>query len=796
MFKRLPFQWKVTMVNMMTSVITLLIASAAIIGYEEYSFRQAKVQKLGSIAELAKGNSMLVLLQKGGDQKERNPFEYLRNEPTVMAACLYGENNELVAKYLSPQGNEFLPREPSKVRYRFENNTLLMFEPIVYKGKQLGTVYIKADTAERFTDRITQYAKILAVSSLIACLLALLFSFRLQRIITGPIMELAGTAKVISGNRDYSLRVQKSSEDEIGQLIEAFNRMLADIQQRDSELQAANKRTEEANAKLEQRVEERTAALSKATKEAEEAREAAEVANQTKSAFLANMSHELRTPLNAIIGYSEMLREEAEDLGEKSFVDDLNKVHSAGKHLLGLINDVLDISKIESGKMDLYLETFDVGQMVKEVANTISPLVAKNSNKLSLVVSPDIGSIHADMTKVRQGLFNLLSNASKFTSNGTITLEAVRSQSEGREWMNFKVIDTGIGMTKEQMDRLFQAFVQADAGTTKKFGGTGLGLAITRHFSRMMGGDTTVASEFKKGSTFTFRIPAKVGTAAPETSSAPASPKSESTIVPTAGSVLVIDDDPNIHDLLKRLLQRQGFKVNGVQSGREGLKQAREIKPDVIILDVMMPEMDGWNVLSALKNDSVLSEIPVVMLSMIEDKHMGFALGAADYLTKPIDRDKLSNMLRKYRKSSEDSLVLVVEDEEGIRQFMRALLEREGWAVMEAGNGQQALDQVREKRPSLILLDLMMPEMDGFEFVAHLREVVEWKDIPVVVITAMELTANDYKRLNGNVTKIMRKGSYEQDQLMADVRQLVSSFVESSSANGAGEATKTESQKS
>lgn len=784
------------MVNMMTSVITLLIASAAIIGYEEYSFRQAKVQKLGSIAELAKGNSMLVLLQKGGDQKERNPFEYLRNEPTVMAACLYGENNELVAKYLSPQGNEFLPREPSKVRYRFENNTLLMFEPIVYKGKQLGTVYIKADTAERFTDRITQYAKILAVSSLIACLLALLFSFRLQRIITGPIMELAGTAKVISGNRDYSLRVQKSSEDEIGQLIEAFNRMLADIQQRDSELQAANKRTEEANAKLEQRVEERTAALSKATKEAEEAREAAEVANQTKSAFLANMSHELRTPLNAIIGYSEMLREEAEDLGEKSFVDDLNKVHSAGKHLLGLINDVLDISKIESGKMDLYLETFDVGQMVKEVANTISPLVAKNSNKLSLVVSPDIGSIHADMTKVRQGLFNLLSNASKFTSNGTITLEAVRSQSEGREWMNFKVIDTGIGMTKEQMDRLFQAFVQADAGTTKKFGGTGLGLAITRHFSRMMGGDTTVASEFKKGSTFTFRIPAKVGTAAPETSSAPASPKSESTIVPTAGSVLVIDDDPNIHDLLKRLLQRQGFKVNGVQSGREGLKQAREIKPDVIILDVMMPEMDGWNVLSALKNDSVLSEIPVVMLSMIEDKHMGFALGAADYLTKPIDRDKLSNMLRKYRKSSEDSLVLVVEDEEGIRQFMRALLEREGWAVMEAGNGQQALDQVREKRPSLILLDLMMPEMDGFEFVAHLREVVEWKDIPVVVITAMELTANDYKRLNGNVTKIMRKGSYEQDQLMADVRQLVSSFVESSSANGAGEATKTESQKS
>lgn len=771
------------MVNMMTSVITLLIACTAIVGYEEYTFRQDKVQKLGSIAELAKGNSTLVLLQKTGDQKDRNPFEYLRNDPSVLAACLYGMDNELIAKYIPAQGNEFLPREPSKVRYRFDDKALYLFEPVVYNGKQLGTVYLKADLSERFSDRLAQYAKILVVSSLIACLMALLFSFRLQRIITSPILELAGTAKTVSTNRDYSVRARKTSEDEIGQMIEAFNRMLADIQQRDAELQAANKRAEEANALLEQRVEERTAALSQATRDAEDAREAAEVANQTKSAFLANMSHELRTPLNAIIGYSEMLKEEAEDLGEKSFVDDLNKVHSAGKHLLGLINDVLDISKIESGKMDLYLETFDVAQLIKEVSNTITPLVAKNSNKLKVICPPEIGTMYADVTKLRQGLFNLLSNASKFTSEGTITLEVARGKPDGSEWMSFKVSDTGIGMTQEQMDRLFQAFVQADAGTTKKFGGTGLGLAITRHFSRMMGGDTTVASEFKKGSTFTIRLPARVGTDTPDVGIVSSTSKSDSTMVEaTAGSVLVIDDDPTIHDLLKRLLQRQGFTVNGVQSGREGLQVAREIKPDVIILDVMMPEMDGWNVLSSLKNDSVLSEIPVVMLSMIEDKHMGFALGAADYLTKPINRDKLSGLLRKYRRFSDESLVLVVEDEEGIRQFMRVLLERDGWSVMDAANGQEALAMIAERRPSLILLDLMMPEMDGFEFVSHLREVTEWKDIPVVVITAMELTANDYKRLNGNVTKIMRKGSYEQEQLMADVRQLVSSFIESGAA--------------
>ena len=794
MLKRLPFQWKVIAVNMLTSIITLLIACGAIVGYEEYNFRQNKIQQVGSIAELAKGNSTLLILQKNSEQKEKNPFDYLKNEPTILAACLYTENNDLLAKYVRHQGSEFLPREPSRVRYRFDEHTLVVFEPLMHNGKQLGTLYLKADLSEKFMDRLEQYAKIIAFASLVACLLALFFSLRLQRIITAPILELSGTAKQVANNHDYTVRVNKTSDDEVGQMIDAFNVMLADIQQRDAALKDANKKAEDANAMLEQRVHERTSELLKATKEAQEAREAAEVANQTKSAFLANMSHELRTPLNAIIGYSEMLREEAEDLGEEAFVADLNKVHAAGKHLLGLINDVLDISKIESGKMDLYLENFEVAQLVNEVANTITPLVQKNGNVLQVDCPKEVGSIHADVTKVRQALFNLLSNASKFTSNGQITLQVAKEQGEDKEWINFHISDTGIGMTNEQMERLFQAFVQADAGTTKKFGGTGLGLAITRHFTRMMGGDTTVRSVFRKGSTFTIRISVKV-----EGDPLAVQPKTIKNLAKdlppqTAGKVLVIDDDPTVHDLLKRLLQRQGFQVEGVQRGREGLKVARQIKPDVIILDVMMPEMDGWNVLSNLKSDPELSGIPVVMLSMIEDKHMGFALGASDYLTKPLDRDKLSNMLRKYRRVSADSVVLLVEDEEGVRQFMRVLLEREGWTVMEAANGQEALLKVAEKKPALILLDLMMPLMDGFEFVSELRAVSEWKHIPVVVITAMELNAYDYQRLSGNVEKIVRKGSFQQDQLLADVRQLVSTFVATngdSSASNQGQPNKT-----
>jgi hypothetical protein len=495
-----------------------------------------------------------------------------------------------------------------------------------------------------------------------------------------------------------------------------------------------------------------------------------EVADRHKSEFLANMSHELRTPLNAIIGYSEMLQEDAADLGAEQFTEDLKRINAAGKHLLELINAVLDLSKIEAGKMDLYLETFDVATLIRDIAAVIQPLAVKNANRLEIVCPETTGAMRADLTKVRQSLFNLLSNACKFTDHGTVTLAVSREASGEQDWLRFSVADTGIGMTGEQLERLFGAFSQADAATTRKYGGTGLGLALSRRLCRMMGGDVTVESESGRGSTFTIRLPAVVAEAT-EPSPAPAAAERAT---PAVGTVLVIDDEAAIRDLMQRYLAKEGFRVVAAAGGEEGLQLARELRPDAITLDVMMPGLDGWAVLTALKADPAVADIPVIMLTIVDDKNLGYALGAADYLTKPIERDRLLTVLRTHRR---DHPVLVVDDDDALRQLLRRMLEPEGYTVVEAENGRVALERLRSVAPSVVLLDLMMPEMDGFEFVAEFRRHEAWRAIPIVVITARDLSRDDRERLNGYVQKILQKGAHGRDQLLAEVRDLVVASV-------------------
>jgi CheY-like chemotaxis protein/anti-sigma regulatory factor (Ser/Thr protein kinase) len=407
--------------------------------------------------------------------------------------------------------------------------------------------------------------------------------------------------------------------------------------------------------------------------------------------------------------------------------------------------------------------------MINDVANISEPLAAKNSNKLIINI-PD-GGMYSDLTRVRQILFNLLSNACKFTESGTVEL-TVTSDAAMEGFTTFQVKDSGIGMTPEQISKVFEAFAQADSSTTRRYGGTGLGLAITKKFCEMMGGTISVESEPGKGTRFTVRLP-KRSVNRPEPSSSPEfAPAAMSTTAgESIGHVLVIDDDPVIHSLMKSFLNREGYTVTVAESGPAGLLRARELKPDVITLDIAMPGMDGWSVLSALKNDPAVREIPVVILTMTDNKDLGYALGVTEYLLKPIDRERLAAVLRKFSRLSHNP-ILVVEDDPNTRDLLRSILTKDGWSVQTAENGRVALGIAGKTRPGLVLLDLMMPEMDGFAFLEEFRKLPSQEGVPVVVLTAKELTGEDRNRLNGYVNRIMAKGEAT-ESVLRKVQQLV-----------------------
>jgi signal transduction histidine kinase/DNA-binding response OmpR family regulator len=631
----------------------------------------------------------------------------------------------------------------------------------------------------------------------LAVVLVALFFILFERLVHRRLRRAAAVMGEVAANPTAAARIDDPSRDELGHVAGAFNRMAESLH--------------EAQQTLEDRVARRTADLARANTalerevaERKRAEEQAEEANRAKSRFLANMSHELRTPLNAIIGYSEMLKEEAQDLSEDGFIQDLEKVHAAGKHLLALINDILDLSKVEAGKMELCLETFDLPRLVEDVVTTVRPLVERNANVLEVACADGLGPVHADATRLRQCLFNLLSNACKFTEKGTIALSVTREAADGREWITFRVRDTGIGMTPEQMQKLFQAFSQADASTTRKYGGSGLGLAISRKFCQMMGGDITVESKPGAGSTFTMRIPPVVARPRPAVAAesaaehggggAPAAEGTNGTPRPKGGcdTVLVVDDDPPARELLARFLKSEGFAVLEADSGAEGLRLARECSPAVITLDVLMPDMDGWAVLAALKADPALADVPVLMLSVLQEQSLGYTLGASDFLTKPVERAQLAAVLNKYRCGGAARPALVVDDDPAARELLRRLLEKDGWAVTEAENGRVALGRMAWKRPELILLDLMMPHMDGFTFLREMRQRPDWRTIPVVVVTAKELSQEERQQLNGQVAHVLRKGAVSFEEISQEIRRVLKTRAGAGPVDGlaaAGERT-------
>ncbi len=583
----------------------------------------------------------------------------------------------------------------------------------------------------------------LALVLLAALGFAVLAGMFLAGRMVGPIQALRAGAERIGGG-DLSQQIRIKTGDELEALADQFNVMAG--------------RLKESYAGLEQKVEERT-------REVEEKSRQLEAASQHKSQFLASMSHELRTPLNAIIGLTEMMVTNAARFGTEKAAEPLRRVHRAGSHLLGLINQVLDLSKIEAGKLELSPDWVNLTPLINEVVDTARPLAEQNNNRLVVKGQENLGSLTVDPMRLRQILLNLLSNACKFTKQGEVTLLARKFVNDGN-WIEFAVSDTGIGMTPEQQAKLFEEFTQADSSTARQYGGTGLGLAITRKLARMMGGDVTLTSEAGRGSTFTVRLPASTDVPAEDPIS---SDRGRST---RADCVLVIDDDATARELISDHLKAGGFSVVTAAGGVEGIKRAKELRPTAITLDVMMPDLDGWSVLAALRQDPELADIPVIMVSIVDDKRRGIALGAAGYLTKPIDRERLHRLVRRFQAPTRATRVLMVEDDASQRERMLGWLERPQWIVREAANGREALNLLRGEKPDVILLDLMMPEMDGFEVVAALQGDKDWRDIPVIVITSLDLNAKDRERLNSGVESVLVKEKFRPEDLVERIRQL------------------------
>lgn len=601
----------------------------------------------------------------------------------------------------------------------------------------------------------------------LALLLLIAMEFWVRRLLN-PMTDLSNRLANVNFDTQITLPpASRSMSSEIRQVWGALEQLFERLRQRDEALEK-----EHAAAKV-----------------ALQAKLDAEAASKEKSQFLANMSHELRTPLNAIIGYSEMLYEEAGDTGNAELAGDLVRIVSSGRHLLSLINDVLDLSKIEAGKMQLFLGDYGLRQLVDDVVVNVDPLITANGNVLSVECEDD-GSIYADIAKLKQALINLMGNAAKFTHQGRITLSVQRTSDLGVEWVLFRVSDTGIGISDEQQKILFKAFTQADESTTREYGGTGLGLTISRSVCRLMGGEISIDSQVGEGSEFTIKIPARVQET-PRVANVLGQQPGVSRIDPAArrsldsresektderrtktSVILVVDDDPAAADILERSLGGDGFCVEVVGSGKAGLARVQTLMPDLILLEVVLPDMSGWVVLSQLKENPSLVHIPVIMHSIIDERSTATALGAADYIVKPADRDRLADCIKQNLRMQQGPRVLLIDDDVDTRRLMHLVFENEGWHVVEGGDGEVGLMRVAERPPAAIVLDLNMPRLNGFGFLERLSENSAWKEIPVLVLTAGEISDGERNTLLESVDMIIEKGPYSIDTLLRRLREL------------------------
>ncbi len=646
---------KLSLLTMAACLAALAMMSAGVVVNELISARAQLTEQLQSVTDVVAASSTAAV-QFADPSAARDSLKALRSYPSVQSARILLPDGTVLARY-----GDGLPdkgRDGAAASNGAAGGSVTVLRPIVLDGTTIGTIQVLGSLSG-VGDRLRRYALILLVVVGMAGLVAYLLSRVLQRAISGPIVRLAGTAAAVAADRRYSTRATREHNDEIGELVDRFNEMLATIEQRDRELLDARDR-------LEERVADRTKTLEveiEHHKQTEQAlmlaKAAAEQASVAKSAFLANMSHELRTPLNAIIGYSEMLREEAEAQQAAQSAADLGKILTAGRHLLDLINDVLDVSKIEAGRMEVDITEFEIGEVVNTVVGTSEPAATSRGNTLSVDWVTNVGRVRLDRTKTQQILLNLVSNASKFTRNGAVTVRVGHESGADGDMLVVQVCDTGIGMSEEQLGRIFQEFTQADVSTTRRYGGTGLGLTICRRLAELMGGSVTVQSTLGEGSVFTVHLPTTVAPAAslPRVVAAPrqavAAPVADTAVVDAPGAslgmVLVVDDDAHARELITRILTRAGYGVETAIAADEAMQTiVRMPRPAAIIVDVILPGRSGWSLLESLKRDPRFAPVPVIVSSMMDSASRSVELGAVAHLNKPVVAEQLLAILAEH----------------------------------------------------------------------------------------------------------------------------------------------------